>query len=280
MSVSDIFLIDLHDLSVPPQQLTNDGSQSFVWSPNGRFIAFVHPESGLVLVDVSTGITRVIFDGHPVNILWSPDGTRITVVEGIENPILYMITVQDETFSPAIPYGNVRGLPLAWHPTQPILAMVERNRNQADFYTLNLETGESVPITENNIIHTFFGWTADGDSIIYRVGFDRLIIENTITGYIHEVTRDMDLIRGLPEVTPTDLVNFYEVGIDITIESFTPPVLVLNRRNGHRSIGAYRDYIVVLMDEKCWTEYCTEQDLTPILQAPGNFPDLSVRPQQ
>ncbi len=115
-----------------PIQITTEGGQDPVWSPDGRFIAYAF-NGRVYLMDADGAIRRQIttgeelFDRNPV-LKWSPDGSSLAYAEfqpayAPRRSSIYVIAA--DTFSRTRLTGDYEP-PLQWSPDSQWLAIVRR----------------------------------------------------------------------------------------------------------------------------------------------------------
>jgi Tol biopolymer transport system component len=127
----------------------HDGAGDATWSPNGRELAFTDdgmdtrdPHFGVV--DVATSHVRSINGFIPADDppIWSPDGTKLTVVRYVQLPI-YTVSTFDLATNTLTKIG-LGDVPLAWYPDGTILTVGGANGNV--LYKLSASGGLQHPI--------------------------------------------------------------------------------------------------------------------------------------
>lgn len=140
-------------------------------SPDGRLLAYVAPDEGVLNVWVRTVgaeddqvLTRDR-DRGVRSYFWAPDGTRILYLQdsgGNENWRLYGVSLADGSVQDYTPFENVQTQVIQRdkHRRDELLIAMNRDNPQAhDIYCLNLHSGALEKRAENpgNIL----GWVAD-----------------------------------------------------------------------------------------------------------------------
>lgn len=89
------------------------------WSPSSNLITYVSPKVQAVLLNVTTGQTRLIDPGRQVlsPVEWSPDGRYLLIAEGqgchVPFGCLWVYRVSDGSFAPILSFGSA-GRPPHW----------------------------------------------------------------------------------------------------------------------------------------------------------------------
>ena len=176
-----------------PLRLTNSTQSDFapVWSPDGRFIAFVRESdqgSEVLLVPSLGGPERLLrhrdcgFRSYR-NLAWSPDGKLVAVIDRASSngPCrIYFVSVANleerEFTSP--PTGYVADTDPAFSPDGQALAFVRWGEDLAsgDIYLQPVAGGQAGRLTSDGKQIQGLAWTADGRSIIYSANRAGLFI--------------------------------------------------------------------------------------------------------
>jgi WD40 repeat protein len=77
----DLYLLDVTTLDVRRIHLDVYDAYHVAWSPNSRWVAYIAPEEGLLLLDLQTDKTTLIQRGNFQDLAWSPDGQQITTIK-------------------------------------------------------------------------------------------------------------------------------------------------------------------------------------------------------
>jgi len=179
----------------PPLRLTTDPAEdcSPVWSPDGRFIAFlrrISPENAAVLVITALGgperkITEIRTWGFLPGLAWSPDNNSLVVSdkgEGQEPGALFLLTLETgEKVRLTSPPSHVGGDAYpAFSPDGRTLAFTRIiDAGLSELYLLPVSAG-SKPVGEPQRISMENrnadnpAWTDDGRAIVFSSGqFDQ-----------------------------------------------------------------------------------------------------------
>jgi Tol biopolymer transport system component len=112
----------------------HDGPQDATWSPDGHELAFTDDgmdtrDPRFAVVDVATARVRRINGFVPADAppIWSPDGTKLTAVRYVRQPIYTVSTFNLETDT--VTKIGLGDDPFAWYPDGTILATGGANGN-------------------------------------------------------------------------------------------------------------------------------------------------------
>ena len=180
----DIY-VKITDAGTPLRLTSNPAKEmSPVWSPDGRFIAFVRgdgPEKGFYVVPALGGTERKVADsfgwtGGSVRqqaIDWSPDGKSLAVVdkstEG-EPWSIYLISVdtgeRKRITTPPVDYDGDTLVALS--PDGESLAFLRRrDASTSDIHLVPVAGGEPVRLTDDGVPIRGFDWTKESARIVF-----------------------------------------------------------------------------------------------------------------
>ncbi|WNO59817.1 winged helix-turn-helix domain-containing protein [Rheinheimera sp. MMS21-TC3] len=183
-SSSDLYLIDLQDLSYTPKQLTfsvNDESRA-LWSKDNRTIYYssktpVYGDCQIMRLDTLTLAASEMGSCIRHSRLYmdeSPDG-RYLIYSGkpaADNSSLYLVDLQNPEAEPStLPCNDTcqyRARDVAFSPDSKYLALTRRvHRLSEDLYLLNLTTGEEEQITHDQEDILGMSWHPDSQRLVY-----------------------------------------------------------------------------------------------------------------
>ena len=147
--------------------LKTRGVNAFVWSPDGRRIAY-STASGLHVIDADGSSARPLgvksFDGQ---VTWSPDGRRIAFTyvgsQGISVHTKALAGGKAKVLTTAVPAPV---LP-SWSPRGTAIAFMSANSNHNHIYTVRPD-GSKVRRLTNGREESFPLWSPDGSLLMYQ----------------------------------------------------------------------------------------------------------------
>jgi serine/threonine protein kinase/Tol biopolymer transport system component len=161
-----------------PLRLTTDPAEDSypVWSPDGRFIAFVRGGRKAIVVPALGGFEREICDASPAGLAWSPDGQFLAVVTAGKPSAISFVSVESGearqvTTPPAGSQGDTRP---ALSPDGAMLAFLRHPRAlvSSDIHVLRLHsgaapTGDPLRLTFDDRQISSLAWTPEGDKLVF-----------------------------------------------------------------------------------------------------------------
>ncbi|HTR25184.1 MAG TPA: winged helix-turn-helix domain-containing protein [Terriglobales bacterium] len=170
-----------------PLQITHDFGYNFipVWSPEGRYIAFVHVDAGanfpghpaLYLVPALGGPPRKLIELQHAEtcnptLSWSPDGSLLSFSEKPSSTApcaIYQLTLADlqirKLSSPPVP-STGDGC-VEYSPDGTTLAFVRNTKDVEDIYLMPASGGEPRRLTFDNRLIVGLTWTPDSKEIVF-----------------------------------------------------------------------------------------------------------------
>ncbi len=157
----------------------------FVWSPDGKRMAFVSDRDGLFglyVVEAETRAVRrvVLGSGDASSPQWSPDGKSLAYLISGEASGLYVVSADGtgEARRLAASEGNNRfGVGIgshAWSPDGKWVAFSRRDaRNSTDIWVVPASGGEPVNVTQYPGTNESPSWTSDGKYLLFLSSRDR-----------------------------------------------------------------------------------------------------------
>jgi photosystem II stability/assembly factor-like uncharacterized protein len=149
-----------------PIQLTTDGGENPVWSPDGEHIAYTF-NSRVYVMDADGGDKRQLttgeelFDQSPA-LAWSPDGKRLAYAhflppQGFRPTVIYVVSLAANT---KVRFSGDYQPPLGWSPDSAWLAMERRGEiwgiDVSSYQERRLSPGDS------------FAWGGAGPPVVIR----------------------------------------------------------------------------------------------------------------
>ncbi|NJO81411.1 MAG: hypothetical protein HC828_00730 [Blastochloris sp.] len=147
--VSDAALSSLQRLTSESTEL---GLRNPIWSPDGASLAFRHPDHGIVVANLHTGIEERYAEHYAVGTCaWSPDGQQIAC--SVSMGIALIALDSGEITFPRVPAESFE--PQWAHHGTMVLYLHRRSSEpyQRDLFAVDLHTEESSRIA--NDVHTF-----------------------------------------------------------------------------------------------------------------------------
>jgi len=111
-------------------RLQRSGTSSGAWRPGADQLAFWTYPRGLVLLDLASGVERVLDAANSWLPAWSPDGTRIVGVRGNDVPQLFVVEVATGAITQ--PVAEPAGYP-SWSPDGEWIAYTRLAKSQGPF---------------------------------------------------------------------------------------------------------------------------------------------------
>lgn len=165
-----------------PLQITSGFGYNFApaWSPDGRYIAFVHVSHGegpgIFLIPALGGPPRKLHqfgtnDDCKTELSWSPDGKSLIFSRGVPNQPCRVgeLNVEDlrvrEITTPPVP--STGDWDAQFSPDGRSIAFIRNTKDVEDIYTMPAAGGELRRVTFDNRLLTGLAWTVDSEEIIF-----------------------------------------------------------------------------------------------------------------
>jgi Tol biopolymer transport system component len=158
------------------QQLTTlTGFADFpVWSPDGDnilFLAMGDETSDLTVMDAATGEMSVVVAGNSNPADWGPTGERILITAGVEEGGrgLFIVDVRDGSME-RVSTGSSEDAYARWSPAGDAVTYESGRDGNPEIYWTSLETGETLRLTENQLLDEWPSFSPDGSRIAWASG--------------------------------------------------------------------------------------------------------------
>jgi Tol biopolymer transport system component len=191
-----------------PQRLTNEriGVRCPTWAPDGKTIAVLTTQRGdkdIILVEPDGGRVRRLGNlpvtGQVGCLSWSPDGRRLTLVQGPTDPAAMIINPaappNDQAIDrlPSHPKGTF--YPKAWTPDGERLAGTIGN--SLVVYDVRNRTYRLVPGTTAVLAAAEMDWLPDGQRLLVMQDGRTIVLVDTVTGNVSPFYSSApDTLRG------------------------------------------------------------------------------------
>lgn len=167
------------ETSAPADQPTEEATPSATQTGGSRMIAFASDRTGEVqifLADTGTGeVTQLTnLQGGACQPTWSPDGTRLAFIAPCaqnqtryEGTSLFMINADGTGLTPlkSSPIGDYDP---AWSPIDNRIAFTTiRDFNRPQIWMLDIDSGETVNVSDNVTTDFQPAWSPDGSKILF-----------------------------------------------------------------------------------------------------------------
>ncbi len=225
------------------QQLTTDEEVDDypVWSPDGRYIAYIRALRDLMLVSARGGAPRKLANASGYHLAWSPDGSRILF--GMRSPDseisdLYSVSVASgEVSRLSIPVSQVYTFaPFGYSPGGRWFAYLKRPDPRSAFQIYVVPSGGGEPRPLTSLKRSVLGWSwiserefllatpGSGREVLWRIFGDRgreqpltptLLGDGTYPAFVHRA--------GAAGGASTNLLAFERRQTTINLYSFAPP---------------------------------------------------------
>lgn len=145
--------------------------KSFAWSPDGRraLVSFREP----YLLNIETGAKKSLESDRPWlrEAVWSPDGTRIAVLDGVGDPgeVRYDVTLLDsegKLLRRVTRDGGAKS-DLCWSGDGAKVAYVLSTAESTTLAIVTLETGAVLPVASDRHAILEPSWSPDGGQVAF-----------------------------------------------------------------------------------------------------------------
>lgn len=187
-------------------------------SPDGRMLAYLAPDQGVLNVWVRTlGKTddQVITNDRKRgirNFSWQYDSKSILYAQdqnGDENWRIYQTGVASKQTRDLTPFDKVRAELVALEPSHPDIALIQLNKRDPkvfDIYQVNLKTGELTLDTENP--GDVNGWQADHELVVRAAQVETPDGGIVLRARDHAKSPWREVMKWGPEETMGNIANF------------------------------------------------------------------------
>jgi len=150
------------------------GPNYFVWSPDGRYLAYGSEEERdsvlrspeeLYVLDVTSGqIRRITHKDDRISVdvrSWSPDGKWIAFDKALQLCVIHVEDGEEKCFDARAP--GVLGFPVPWSPDSSMVAVSERIPSQGpsarwDIYSIRVADGKMTRLTQDSSSANYLLW--------------------------------------------------------------------------------------------------------------------------
>lgn len=274
----ELYLLDMEQPTPQPERLTFKGGRWATWSPDGRLISYNDQDGFLTILDLTTRQGQVL--PFTAGAVWSPDSQEIAFVETVDDTgVLYVARIHDDLSYEVREITRGIFAQVNW-VTSDLLSFTARVAEQMDIYTFDLKTARENRLTNTASREFILGAISTNSTLIYSssstlLPYDSIWAQNVNTGQAHEVTKNLDLLNGLPSATPSEVI-LYETRVFIASAQINDLLIIqLDRLASHKTYVTYFDNVILVLDPRCLQTPCTNSDIIPVLQLPDSEADFA-----
>ncbi len=200
------------------------------WSAGGEMLAVLANKDGAPNFDVQLLRIR---DGKPMSVLtkglrvgrfdllkaedrtlaWSPQGRWLAFVgrSGPRDRIFIYDLYQSTVIQTIEPESFQAVTAIAWHPTDPMIAVTGANHGQADIYLIDLTSGRETQVINTLDQDSDPAWSPDGRKLAFSSHFGRqadIVIYDTETGALDRIVHPRTNEREISWLRDRDVLVF------------------------------------------------------------------------